>query len=162
MRCVFCDAIDSKVVDSRAADNGYSIRRRRECLSCGKRFTTYEKVETSLIFVIKRDGRREPFSQEKIKNGLRHACEKLPVTEQQIDAIAYKVEKQAFNSNEEISTQMIGDIVMEELRQLNDVAYVRFACVYRKFTDLDTFMTELKKLSKEGKPGKGAKAEKSK
>ncbi len=154
MRCVFCDALDSKVIDSRSADGGFSIRRRRECITCGKRFTTYEKVEHSLIYVVKRDGRREPFNKEKIKNGLRHACEKLPVSSQQIDEIAYSVEKQAFKRGEEISTQMIGDIVMEELRGLNEVAYVRFACVYRKFTDLATLMNELETLTAEGQKKK--------
>ena len=158
VRCVFCDASDSKVVDSRAADGGYSIRRRRECLNCGKRFTTYENVEQSLIFVVKRDGRREPFSKDKIKNGIRHACQKLPVSTNTIEEIAAKVERDALNSEGEISTEMIGDIVMEELRNVNEVAYVRFAAVYRKFTDLDSFMTELQKLVKEGESGKKAKA----
>ena len=102
MRCVFCDAHDSKVIDSRSADGGYSIRRRRECIACGKRFTTYERVEQYSVFVVKRDGRREPFSIDKIKNGLRHACQKLPVSTQQIDDLASKIEKLAYAKGGEI------------------------------------------------------------
>ncbi len=152
MRCVFCDAHDSKVIDSRSADGGYSIRRRRECIACGKRFTTYERVEQYSVFVVKRDGRREPFSIDKIKNGLRHACQKLPVSTQQIDDLASKIEKLAYAKGGEISTETIGDIIMEELKNINEVAYVRFAAVYRKFTDLDSFMNELQTLVKESKP----------
>jgi transcriptional repressor NrdR len=151
MRCVFCDAHDSKVIDSRSADGGYSIRRRRECIACGKRFTTYERVEQYSVFVVKRDGRREPFSIDKIKNGLRHACQKLPVSTQQIDDLASKIEKLAYAKGGEISTETIGDIIMEELKNINEVAYVRFASVYRSFKDINTFMEELSKLLTETK-----------
>ncbi len=139
--------MDSKVIDSRPTDDGYSIRRRRECIQCGRRFTTYEKVELSPLFVVKKDGRREAFDSRKIKAGILHACDKLPVSMQQIDAIVTRVEQKAYTSMEgEISSEKIGDMVMAELKTLNDVAYVRFAAVYRKFTDVGTFMDELQKL----------------
>jgi transcriptional repressor NrdR len=139
--------VDSKVIDSRPTDDGNSIRRRRECMNCGRRFTTYEKVELSPLFVVKRDGRREGFDGQKIKAGILHACDKLPVSMQQIDEIVTKVEQKAYATMEgEISSEKIGDMVMSELKDLNDVAYVRFAAVYRKFTDVGTFMDELQKL----------------
>ena len=159
MRCLFCNATDSKVVDTRATDGGYSIRRRRECAQCGKRFTTYEKVEQCQIFVVKRDGRRELFSMEKIKNGLHHACQKLPVSVQDIDGIASKIERRAYDLGGEIATQTIGDMIMDELRSLNEVAYVRFAAVYHKFTDLDSYMKELKGLLKDSDQNKECKQE---
>ena len=147
MRCQYCSCTDSKVIDSRPADDGNSIRRRRECLNCGKRFTTYEKVEMNPLFVVKRDGRRELFDSQKIKAGIVHACDKLPVRIQEIDDIVARVEQKCYATMEgEIPTEQIGDMVMNELRALNDVAYVRFAAVYRKFTDLGTFMQELQKL----------------
>jgi len=147
MKCQYCNYIESKVVDSRPTDDGNSIRRRRECLSCGKRFTTYEKVELTPLFVVKRDGRREAFDSQKIKAGILHACDKLPVSMQQIDDIVGRIEQQANSSMEgEITSERIGDMVMAELKNLNDVAYVRFAAVYRKFTDVATFMDELQKL----------------
>ena len=147
MKCQFCSCVDSKVIDSRPTDDGNSIRRRRECINCGRRFTTYEKVELSPLFVVKRDGRREGFDAQKIKAGILHACDKLPVSMQQIDEIVTRVEQKAYATMEgEIPSEKIGDMVMDELKQLNDVAYVRFAAVYRKFTDVGTFMNELQKL----------------
>ena len=147
MKCQFCSCLDSKVIDSRPTDDGNSIRRRRECIKCGRRFTTYEKVEMNPLFVVKRDGRRESFDGQKIKAGILHACDKLPVSMQQIDEIVTRVEQKAYSTMEgEIPSEKIGDMVMDELKQLNDVAYVRFAAVYRKFTDVGTFMNELQKL----------------
>ena len=147
MKCQYCSCLDSKVIDSRPTDDGNSIRRRRECTNCGGRFTTYEKVELSPLFVVKRDGRRESFDSRKIKAGILHACDKLPVSMQQIDEIVTKVEQKAYATMDgEIASEKIGDMVMSELKELNDVAYVRFAAVYRKFTDVGTFMNELKKL----------------
>ena len=147
MKCQFCSCVDSKVIDSRPTDDGNSIRRRRECINCGRRFTTYEKVEMSPLFVVKKDGRREGFETQKIKAGILHACDKLPVSMQQIDELVTRVEQKAYATMEgEISSEKIGDMVMSELKELNDVAYVRFAAVYRKFTDVATFMDELQKL----------------
>ena len=147
MKCQYCSCLDSKVIDSRPTDDGNSIRRRRECTNCGRRFTTYEKVELSPLFVVKRDGRRESFDSQKIKAGILHACDKLPVSMQQIDEIVTRVEQKAYSTMEgEIPSEKIGDMVMSELKELNDVAYVRFAAVYRKFTDVGTFMDELQKL----------------
>ena len=147
MKCQYCSCLDSKVIDSRPTDDGNSIRRRRECTNCGRRFTTYEKVELSPLFVVKRDGRRESFDSQKIKAGILHACDKLPVSMQQIEEIVTRVEQKAYASMDgEIQSEKIGDMVMAELKDLNDVAYVRFAAVYRKFTDVGTFMNELKKL----------------
>ncbi len=152
MKCQFCSCVDSKVIDSRPTDDGNSIRRRRECINCGRRFTTYEKIEMSPLFVVKKDGRRESFDVQKIKAGILHACDKLPVSMQEIDGIVSRVEQKCYaNMEGEISTEQIGDIVMMELKALNDVAYVRFAAVYRKFTDLGTFMQELQKLVDEHK-----------
>ncbi len=152
MRCQYCSCTDSKVIDSRPTDDGNSIRRRRECLNCGRRFTTYEKVEMNPLFVVKKDGRREIFDGQKIKAGILHACDKLPVSMQEIDEIVARVEQKCYAAMEgEIPTEKIGDMVMLELRELNDVAYVRFAAVYRKFTDLATFMEELQKLVDEHK-----------
>ena len=147
MKCQYCSCLDSKVIDSRPTDDGNSIRRRRECTNCGRRFTTYEKVELSPLFVVKRDGRRESFDSRKIKAGILHACDKLPVSMQQIDEIVTRVEQKAYATMDgEIASEKIGDMVMSELKNLNDVAYVRFAAVYRKFTDVGTFMDELQKL----------------
>ena len=152
MKCQYCNCTDSKVIDSRPTDDGNSIRRRRECTQCGRRFTTYEKVEMSPLFVVKKDGRREVFDAQKIKAGILHACDKLPVSMQQIDGIVSRVEQACYSTMEgEIRTEKIGDMVMAELKELNDVAYVRFAAVYRKFTDLETFMQELQKLVDENK-----------
>ena len=152
MRCQYCNCTESKVIDSRPTEEGNSIRRRRECVGCGRRFTTYEKIEQLPLMVVKRDGRREPFDATKIKGGILHACEKLPVSMQQIDAMTARIEQSAYAAMEgEIPSQRIGDMVMAELKAINDVAYVRFAAVYRKFTDLGTFMQELQKLVNESK-----------
>ena len=152
MRCQYCNCLESKVIDSRPTEEGNSIRRRRECTRCGRRFTTYEKIELVPLLVVKRDNRREPFDAAKIKSGVIHACEKLPVSMQQIDSIVSRIEQTVYNTKEgEISSQRIGDMVMAELKQLNDVAYVRFAAVYRKFTDLGSFMEELTRLINENK-----------
>ena len=152
MRCQYCNCLESKVIDSRPTEEGNSIRRRRECTRCGRRFTTYEKIELVPLLVVKRDNRREPFDAAKIKSGVIHACEKLPVSMQQIDSIVSRIEQTVYNTMEgEISSQRIGDMVMAELKQLNDVAYVRFASVYRKFTDLGSFMEELTHLINENK-----------
>ena len=152
MRYQYCNCTESKVIDSRPTEEGNSIRRRRECVGCGRRFTTYETIEQLPLMVVKRDGRREPFDATKIKGGILHACEKLPVSMQQIDAMTARIEQSAYAAMEgEIPSQRIGDMVMAELKAINDVAYVRFAAVYRKFTDLGTFMDELQKLVNESK-----------
>ena len=152
MRCQYCNCLESKVIDSRPTEEGNSIRRRRECMNCGRRFTTYEKIELAPLLVVKRDNRREPFDASKIKGGIIHACEKLPVSMQQIDAIVGRIEQAAYNSMDgEISSQRIGDMVMAELKELNEVAYVRFAAVYRKFTELGSFKEELTHLIAESK-----------
>ncbi len=152
MRCQYCNSQESTVIDSRPTEDGNSIRRRRECLGCGRRFTTYEKIEQLPLIVVKRDGRREPFEIGKVRNGILHACEKLPVSAQQIEDICVRVEQAAYRYGDgELSSVRIGDMVMSELKQVNDVAYVRFAAVYRKFTDLGTFMDELQKLLNENK-----------
>lgn len=152
MRCQFCGYLDSRVIDSRPTEEGSSIRRRRECIRCGRRFTTYEKIETSPVMVVKKDMRRETFSPEKIKNGLMHACQKRPVSMKDIDAIVEKIEKSVYSSGEdEFSSRRIGELVMEELKKLDEVAYVRFASVYRQFTDVSSFMDELNKLVSENK-----------
>ncbi len=152
MRCQFCNCTESKVIDSRPTEENNSIRRRRECVCCGRRFTTYEKIELLPLMVVKRDGRREAFALEKIRSGILHACDKLPVSMQRIEEIVARVERRAYASADgEISSQELGDMVMDELKGLNDVAYVRFAAVYRKFTDLGTFMQELQKIVNENK-----------
>ena len=152
MKCQYCNCLDSKVIDSRPTEEGTSIRRRRECIGCGRRFTTYEKIEMVPLMVVKRDGRREAFDGQKIKAGIIHACEKLPVSMNQIDAMTTRIEQAAYAGMDgEISSQRIGDMVMQELKQVNDVAYVRFAAVYRLFTDIGDFMQELQKLLEEKK-----------
>ncbi|HBG75603.1 transcriptional regulator NrdR [Eubacteriales bacterium mix99] len=150
MKCPFCFAVDSKVVDSRPTDEGTMIRRRRECAHCGKRFTTYEKVEHIPILVVKKDGRREVFDSDKILSGLLKACEKRPITMKDLEALVQDIEKQVYNSlDREITSQRIGEMVMERLKSLDEVAYVRFASVYRQFKDINTFVEELNKLMKE-------------
>ena len=147
MRCPFCEFHDSKVIDSRAAEEGNSIRRRRECLQCGKRFTTYEMVEDLPLRVVKKDGRRMAFDRSKILNGLMKACEKRPISLQVLEETADKVEKELRNSMErEIPSRVIGEVLMKHLKNLDHVAYVRFASVYREFTDIDNFMQELEAL----------------
>ena len=150
MRCVFCGFLESKVIDSRSADDGSSIRRRRECLNCGKRFTTYEKVESIPLIVIKKDKTRQQFDKQKLLNGLLRACEKRPVTYDQLSSLADTIETSVQNTlKREISSVEIGEMVMRELKNIDEVAYVRFASVYRQFKDVNTFMDELKKILKE-------------
>jgi len=147
LRCPFCEFHDSKVIDSRAAEEGNSIRRRRECLQCAKRFTTYEMVEDLPLRVIKKDGRRMAFDRSKILNGLMKACEKRPIALDVLEETADKVEKELRNSMErEIPSRVIGEVLMKYLKNLDHVAYVRFASVYREFTDIDNFMQELEAL----------------
>ncbi len=141
MKCIFCGHPESKVLDSRAVDDGSSIRRRRECLNCGKRFTTYEMVETTPILVVKNDGTRQQFDPFKIKSGVIKACEKRPVAAADIDKLVASVEKQISNSLvQEIPSAQIGELVMKELKELDQVAYIRFASVYRQFRDVSTFL----------------------
>lgn len=153
MKCPFCGSIDDKVVDSRAMMEGVSIRRRRECISCGQRFTTYERVEEIPLMIIKRDERREPFDRNKISRSIRIACQKRPVSEEQIDEITSRVEHKLFSMQQrEIPSQVIGEDVMRHLGDLDQVAYVRFASVYRQFKDLSEFYDELTRFIKEKKP----------
>lgn len=150
MKCIYCGHIESKVVDSRPTDEGSSIRRRRECLQCKKRFTTYEKIDSLPLLVIKKNGDRVPFDTDKIKIGIIKACEKRPVPMQDIEAMVSNVEKTIFNSlRQEITTREIGSLVMKGLKELDDVAYVRFASVYKEFKDVDNFMKELQRLLEE-------------
>ena len=150
MKCMYCDCMESKVIDTRPTDEGTVIRSRRECEGCGRRFTTYEKVEHVAILVVKRDGRRESFDSEKIRGGIIKACEKRPVSMDEIDAMVSDIEREVYNSLiKEISSARIGDLVMEKLRGKDDVAYVRFASVYKQFKDIDEFMDELRDLVKE-------------
>ncbi len=147
MRCIYCNHTESKVVDSRPTEDGMAIRRRRECTQCGKRFTTYEKIENPMVMVVKKDGRREPFDGQKIKNGLMRACEKRPIPMTDIDRIVAEVEKMMYNTlDQEITSAQIGEMVMMKLKDLDQVAYVRFASVYRQFRDLNTFIAELNQL----------------
>nr|MBI3612967.1 transcriptional repressor NrdR [Nitrospirota bacterium] len=147
MKCPFCDDIEDKVVDSRMAREGEVIRRRRECLACKRRYTTYERVEESLPVVVKKDGRREPFDRGKILAGLKKACEKRPISTATIEAVADRIEKRIQEMGEtELPSTVVGEEVMRELHQLDQVAYVRFASVYREFKDIDQFMDELKTL----------------
>ncbi len=147
MKCPFCGHAESKVIDSRPADEGVSIRRRRECLSCQKRFTTYETVERMPLVLIKRDGSRQTFDKIKLINGMLRACEKRPVALQDIEHIADDIEQELMGKlDHEISSEEVGEMVMERLKDLDEVAYVRFASVYRQFKDINTFMDELTKL----------------
>ena len=150
MRCPFCGELDSKVIDSRPAQEGASIRRRRECLVCKKRFTTYEFIEQTPLVVIKRDGSRQSFDRVKLINGMVRACEKRPVGLDQLEKIATEIETELHGSIErEIPSAQIGEMVMERLKDIDEVAYVRFASVYRSFKDIETFLEELNKLLKE-------------
>ena len=149
MKCPFCNESDTKVIDSRPADDNSSIRRRRQCESCGKRFTTYEKLETMPLMVIKKDNSREAYDRSEIEAGILHSCHKRPVSTQQINALVDEVENEIFNMEEkEVATAAIGEIVMDKLKALDEVAYVRFASVYREFKDVNTFMEEIGKLLK--------------
>jgi len=147
MKCVYCGAAESKVVDSRDADELNSIRRRRECLNCGKRFTTYETIERTPILVIKNDNSRQPFDAQKIKRGIIKACEKRPITMSQIDQMIMEIEKQITNNlDQEVKSSYIGELVMEQLKKLDEIAYVRFAAVYRKFKDVSAFINFLNEI----------------
>jgi transcriptional repressor NrdR len=150
MKCIYCGNLESKVVDSRPTDEGSSIRRRRECLVCKKRFTTYEKIDSLPLLVIKKNGDRVPFDSDKIKIGIIKACEKRPVSMHDIEELVAGIEKTIFNSlKQEISSKEIGELAMSGLKKLDDVAYVRFASVYKEFKDVDTFMKELQSLLEE-------------
>jgi transcriptional repressor NrdR len=150
VKCPFCDDLEDKVVDSRLAREGQVIRRRRECLACKRRYTTYERIEEAQPVVVKKDGRREPFDRQKILAGLKKACEKRPIRTDDIEAVADRIEKRIQEKGEaEVSTKTIGEEIMRELRELDQVAYVRFASVYRDFKDIDQFMDELKALARE-------------
>ncbi len=147
MNCPFCGHPDSKVIDSRASDEMNAIRRRRECLICQKRFTTYERIEEAPLIVIKKDGRREPFDRQKVLNGLLKACEKRPVAFATLEKSVDTIERELRNRmDQEIKSAIIGELVMEGLKEIDDVAYVRFASVYRQFKDLAIFMQELQDL----------------
>lgn len=147
MRCPYCAYPESKVVDSRPADEGASIRRRRECLSCHKRFTTYETMESLPLMVVKKDGSRQSFDRGKVMSGLIRACEKRPVSYQTMEDLVAEIEQVLQNQMErEVSSAQIGELVMERLKRLDEVSYVRFASVYRQFKDINTFMAELNKL----------------
>ena len=152
MKCPYCAFEESKVIDSRPTEDGTVIRRRRECLSCAKRFTTYERMEEVNLIVVKKDGTRESFNPMKIINGLIRACEKRPISMEQMEAVANRIEQQLINDMErEIPSSRIGELLMEELKVLDDVAYVRFASVYRQFKDLNSFVKELTKMLDEKK-----------
>ena len=145
MKCPYCNNNEDKVTDSRETSEGMAIRRRRECITCGRRFTTYENIEKTPLMVIKKDGRREPFSRQKVLNGLVKACEKRPISIEKLEKIANSIEIELQKKFEqELESHYIGELVMEKLSQLDDVAYVRFASVYRQFKDINQFMKELR------------------
>lgn len=147
MKCPFCENEDTKVIDSRHTEDGHAIRRRRECDACGKRFTTYEKIEEMILMVIKKDGSREAFDRNKITNGIIKACEKRPVPMAEIENVVDEIERGLNNMMEkEVDSAFIGELIMERLQKLDEVAYVRFASVYRQFTDIHTFIAEIEKL----------------
>ena len=147
MKCPFCSYEESKVVDSRSTDDNNTIRRRRECLGCGKRYTTYEKIEDIPILVVKKDSTRENFNKEKIVNGLIIACQKRPVSRKQIEDIADYIERKISNKMlTEVQSNLIGEMVMDKLKEVDEIAYVRFASVYRQFKDINTFLEEIKNL----------------
>ncbi|MEL7610332.1 MAG: transcriptional regulator NrdR [Bacillota bacterium] len=150
MKCRYCQSVDSRVVDSRPTEDDTAIRRRRECTNCGKRFTTYEKIENLPIMVVKKDGRREQFDSDKIRAGVRKALEKRPISAAEQDRLIDDVEREIFNSlAQEVTSSYIGELVMRNLKALDEVAYVRFASVYRQFKDINTFMSELKNMLNE-------------
>ena len=147
MRCLYCSCTESKVIDSRSADDDTTIRRRRECTGCGRRFTTYETIEVAPILVVKSDGTRQALDKDKIKRGIIKACEKRPVTIESIEALTEEIVKRIYNSMEqEISSKKIGEMVMEGLKAIDEVAYVRYASVYRQFKDIPSFMAELQRM----------------
>ncbi len=149
MKCPFCQSIETKVVDKRETEDNLVTRRRRECLKCTKRFTTYERVELGDLMIIKKDGKREPFERNKLLRGLRRACEKRPVPTEKIDEIASKIEAKLRNTEkQEIDSKKIGELVVRELKKLDKVAYIRFASVYHEFEDIKSFEKEIKDLKK--------------
>ncbi len=154
MRCVFCNCLQSRVIDSRQSEDGTSIRRRRECENCGRRFTTYERIDLVPLMVVKKDQTREQFDINKLKSGIIKSCEKRPISLEQIDALAREIEQKLYRqSDAEITSVMIGELVMDALKQLDEVAYVRFASVYRQFRDIQSFRDELNKLLPEYESG---------
>jgi transcriptional repressor NrdR len=152
LRCPYCGQGDSRVLETRLADDGYSIRRRRECLGCQNRFTTFEKLDDLPLLVVKKDGRRESFDQHKILNGLLKACEKRPISLEKLENVAAEIERKLKSDSlrREISSMEIGEMVMERLKAIDEVAYVRFASVYREFKDITTFLKEIETLQKKG------------
>lgn len=147
MKCPYCENTDTKVIDSRHTEDGHAIRRRRECEKCSKRFTTYEKIEEVVLMVIKKDGSRETFDRNKVMSGIVKACEKRPVTVKSMENIVNEIEKKLNNMMEkEVNSTFIGELIMERLKELDQVAYVRFASVYRQFTDINTFISEIENL----------------
>ncbi len=155
MKCLYCDCTDSKVIDSRSSDDRKSIRRRRECTLCGRRFTTYETIEVTPVLVVKNDGTRESYNAEKVRVGIVKACEKRAVSADKIDEIVADISRRVYNSMEsEISSKAIGEMVMEALKDTDEVAYVRYASVYRSFRDISSFMAELKKMMRDAKESK--------
>lgn len=155
MKCMYCGCTESKVIDSRSTDEDRAIRRRRECMQCGRRFTTYETIEMTPVLVVKNGGNRQTFDAGKVKNGIIKACEKRPVPMAKIDKLVEDIKKQVYNSLEqEISSKRIGEMVMDGLKKIDEVAYVRYASVYRQFTDISSFMHELESLMKENQQRK--------
>ena len=155
MKCMYCGCTDSKVIDSRSTDEDRAIRRRRECMQCGRRFTTYETIEMTPVLVVKNGGNRQTFDPGKVKNGIIKACEKRPVPMAKIDKLVEDIKKQVYNSLEqEISSKRIGEMVMEGLKQIDEVACVRYASVYRQFTDISSFINELEALMEENRHNK--------
>ncbi len=149
MKCPFCGELEDKVIDSRSSKDGFAIRRRRECLACGKRFTTYESIEEILPVIVKKDGRREPFDRAKILNGIKKACEKRPVSIERIGEVVDRIEQACQELQvREIPSSVVGERIMAELHNLDEVAYVRFASVYRQFRDVNEFLEELEDLKK--------------
>jgi transcriptional repressor NrdR len=161
MKCPFCGFLEDKVVDSRESKDGDSIRRRRECLDCGRRFTSYERIDEIPYMVVKKDGRREAFDRNKVMAGLLRACEKRPITPSQLESLVNSVEKYVQDSpDRERGTSQIGKLIMRRLKELDKVAYVRFASVYLEFEDVSEFMTELKDLVRSREKGKAARRKK--
>ena len=154
MKCIYCGCEESRVVDSRSTEDGNAIRRRRECEGCGRRFTTYEKIDSVPLMVVKKDRRREPFDSGKLRQGIMKACEKRPVSVADIDKLTRSIEMKAYASEQEVTSEQIGEMVMDGLKSLDEVAYVRFASVYRQFRDIQTFRDELNKLLTDFEPGK--------
>ncbi len=155
MKCMYCGCTESKVIDSRSTDEDRAIRRRRECMQCGRRFTTYETIEMTPVLVVKNGGNRQTFDPGKVKNGIIKACEKRPVPMAKIDKLVEDIKKQVYNSLEqEISSKRIGEMVMDGLKKIDEVAYVRYASVYRQFTDISSFMNELESLMRENQQNK--------